>query len=75
MINAHAIQSIADPVQSNLVFNKYREEYFLCQVWTGGSNTGHQLRQSPREIELAAAAKAQKPGARAEQVTDMAAGS
>jgi hypothetical protein len=57
MILATRRQSATIPEQSKLVFHKYGDDYFLSQVWTGGSNSGRELRESRREIELAAAAQ------------------
>jgi len=45
------------PAQPTLVFNRYQDEYFLSQVWTGSGASGRQLRQSRHEAEMAAAAK------------------
>jgi hypothetical protein len=43
--------------QPRLIFNRYGDEYFLFQVWTGPGGEGRQLMQSKREAEMAAAAK------------------
>ena len=57
VILSHAAQSLLTPTQPKLVFNRYGDEYFLSQVWAGGSNTGHELAASRLEKEVAAAAK------------------
>jgi len=36
-----------------LVFNRYRDEYFLSKVWRPGSSTGRELPKSRSEIEMA----------------------
>jgi hypothetical protein len=36
-----------------LVFNHYRGEYFLSEVWNAGTNSGAQLKKTPRELEIA----------------------
>jgi hypothetical protein len=39
--------------QGKLVFNRYGSQYFLSQVWAPGTDTGHQLRPSKAEREIA----------------------
>jgi hypothetical protein len=39
--------------QSNVVFNRYGDQYFLSQVWMAGSDTGRDLFQSRNERNLA----------------------
>src|SRR5258705_3503293 len=34
-----------------LVFNHYRGEYFLSQVWSAGTTSGSELKKSKRELE------------------------
>ncbi len=36
-----------------LVFNHYKGEYFLSQVWNAGTNSGVALRKTRREVEIA----------------------
>jgi hypothetical protein len=43
--------------QSNLVFNRYGDQYFLSQVWLAGSDTGRDLFQSRNERNLAKESK------------------
>ena len=43
--------------QSNLVFNRYGDQYFLSQVWMAGSDTGRDLFQSRNERNLAKESK------------------
>jgi hypothetical protein len=38
-----------------LVFNHYRGEYFLSQVWNAGTTSGAELRKTRRELEIARA--------------------
>jgi len=58
-----SVMALSNGVQSKrrtepvLVFNRYGDEYFLFQVWTGPGETGRQLVPSRHEAELAAAAK------------------
>ena len=45
------------PKQSNIVFNRYGDQYFLSQVWMAGSDTGRDLFQSRNERNLAKESK------------------
>jgi virulence-associated protein VagC len=45
------------PKQSNLVFNRYGDQYFLSQVWMAASDTGRDLFQSRNERNLAKESK------------------
>lgn len=38
--------------QSKLVFNRYKDHYFLSQVWNAGYSSGRQLRKTAREREI-----------------------
>ena len=38
---------------SKLVFHRYGSEYFLAQVWTGGSTEGRELPRTKAEREIA----------------------
>jgi len=51
------VQSPAAPERGQLVFQKYGEQYFLTQVWTGGGDAGHELNESKRERGLRELAK------------------
>jgi hypothetical protein len=57
LVVSNAVHSATGPTHPALIFNRYGDEYFLSQVWTGTDDMGRQLRQSRRESELAAAAK------------------
>ena len=48
----HATSSEPSP-DSRLVFHRYGEQYFLSQIWVAGESSGHQLRISRRESEVA----------------------
>ncbi|HEX3351642.1 MAG TPA: hypothetical protein VHS34_02370 [Terriglobales bacterium] len=39
--------------KTKLVFHRYRDHYFLAQVWMAGSDRGRQLLHSQRENEMA----------------------
>ena len=53
-------QSPKTPQQSKLVFHRYGDRYFLAQIWTAGSNSGHQFPKSQREAEMALDYQAQE---------------
>jgi hypothetical protein len=50
------VQTIAAPPDAKLIFNRYGSQYFLTQVWPGGTSSGRQLPKAHRERELAGAA-------------------
>ena len=63
---AHTAVCLAGAIQANrpsnttkLVFNRYGSHYFLSQVWMVGNDTGHLLRPSKAEREIA---RTFKPG-------------
>lgn len=44
--------SVSGPQQkSKLIFHRYGNRYYLAQVWSAGSSTGRQLRESAKEKE------------------------
>lgn len=49
----HGIQSNRPSNTAKLVFNRYGNHYFLSQVWALGNTTGHVLRPSKAEREIA----------------------
>jgi len=52
-----AVQKNSVPRESQLIFTKYGDEYFLSRIWRAGSDTGNELRKSRRETEVAATAR------------------
>jgi hypothetical protein len=48
--------------QSKLVFNRYKDHYFLSQVWNAGYSSGRQLRKTSQEKEIAQLAKLETQG-------------
>ena len=40
--------------ETSLVFNQYGDQYFLATIWTAGTDTGQELRESRAERELRA---------------------
>jgi hypothetical protein len=53
LVLATRCESLNDAKQTKLVFHRYGGRYFLTQIWTEGSNAGHQIPKSPRETEVA----------------------
>jgi hypothetical protein len=45
------------PVQTELVFHRYGDQYFLSEIWTAGNEAGYQLPKSRREAEVEMARK------------------
>ncbi len=43
--------------RSKLVFNRYKDHYFLSQVWNAGYSSGRELRKTSREKEIERTAK------------------
>jgi hypothetical protein len=57
MILTNSVQKLDAPSQGKLIFNRYGDEYFLCQVWAPGNNIGSELRKTKREVEAASAVR------------------
>ncbi len=51
MTKAIRVQASSEP-HARLVFHRYGNQYFLCQIWDGMSNTGVELAMSKHEREL-----------------------
>jgi hypothetical protein len=46
------VQTIAAPPEAELIFTRYGSQYFLSQVWPGGTHVGRLLPKARREREL-----------------------
>jgi len=46
------VQSPTSPERAQVIFQKYDDQYFLTQVWTGGGDSGRELAESSRERTL-----------------------
>ena len=57
LILSHAVEKRNAPNDGSLIFNKYRDEYFLSQAWRPGNHTGSELRKTKHESEAAVAAR------------------
>ena len=53
IILANAAQSANASPDSRLVFHRYRDSYFLSQIWTAGNSSGRELKLTRREKEMA----------------------
>jgi hypothetical protein len=53
MISAIPSRKSGESKQAKLVFHRFRNEYFLAQVWEQGSNVHRDLRSGNRARELA----------------------
>ena len=57
VVLTNGVLATGESNQPRFVFQRYGDEYFLYQVWTGQSGVGHQLAKSRLEIEVEARAK------------------
>lgn len=48
----HGIRGGTLGSESKLVFRRYGDQYFLCQIWENGDNDGHELLRSRGEATL-----------------------
>ena len=53
MTNSNAAENLKPADKSKLVFNRYRDQYFLSEIWVAGVSRGHRLPKTSREKELA----------------------
>jgi hypothetical protein len=53
IVNTHGVEAAKSAQQTKLVFKRYGARYFLSEIWVAGNGSGHQLRTSPREKEMA----------------------
>jgi hypothetical protein len=53
MTNSNAAENLKPADKSKLVFNRYRDQYFLSEIWVAGASRGHRLPKTSREKELA----------------------
>jgi hypothetical protein len=53
MVRSNAAESLNAADKSKLVFNRYRDQYFLAEIWEAGGIRGHHLPKTSREKELA----------------------
>jgi hypothetical protein len=53
MVSSNAAESLTPASKTKLVFNRYRDQYFLAEIWVEGATLGRRLPKSSREKELA----------------------
>ncbi len=53
MVGSNAAESAKPANKTKLVFNRYRDQYFLAEIWVEGATRGRQVPRSSREKELA----------------------
>ncbi len=53
MVASNAAENHKPANKTKLVFNRYRDQYFLAEIWEEGAARGRQLQKSNREKELA----------------------
>jgi hypothetical protein len=53
VMTAGSLQSGRKPLPARLVFNNYRGNYFLAQVWTQSYSSGAEISKSEEEREIA----------------------
>src|SRR5262245_57429114 len=53
MVGSNTAVSVKPADKTKMVFNRYRDEYFLAEIWVEGATRGRQLPKTSREKELA----------------------
>jgi len=53
IVGSNAAESVNGANKTKLVFNRYRDQYFLSEIWVEGATHGRQLPKTSREKELA----------------------
>lgn len=53
MVFSNAAENVKPADKTKLVFNRYRDQYFLTEIWVEGATRGRQLPKTSREKELA----------------------
>lgn len=53
IVSSNAAETVNGANKTKLVFNRYRDQYFLSEIWVEGATRGHQLPKTSREKELA----------------------
>jgi hypothetical protein len=53
MVGSNAAEANKGADKTKLVFNRYRDQYFLAEIWVEGATRGRQLPKTSREKELA----------------------
>jgi hypothetical protein len=53
MVLSNVAENLTPADKTKLVFNQYRNQYFLSEIWVNGTTRGNRLLKSSREKELA----------------------
>jgi hypothetical protein len=53
IVSSNAAETFKPADRTKLVFNRYRDQYFLAEIWVEGATRGRQLPKTSREKELA----------------------
>ncbi len=52
MVGSNTAESHEPADKTKLVFNRYRDQYFLAEIWVEGATLGRRLQKSSRDKEL-----------------------
>jgi hypothetical protein len=52
MVLSNVAENLTPADKTKLVFNRYRNQYFLSEIWVNGATRGNRLLKSSREKEL-----------------------
>jgi hypothetical protein len=53
IVGSNSAQNLNGADKTKLVFNRYKDQYFLSEIWVEGAYSGRHIPQSKREKELA----------------------
>jgi hypothetical protein len=53
IVGSNAAQNLNGANKSKLIFNRYKDQYFLSEIWVQGSTSGRRIPKTKREKELA----------------------
>jgi len=53
IVRSNAAEGVKGADRTKLVFSRYRDQYFLSEIWVEGATRGHHLPKTSREKELA----------------------
>lgn len=53
IVGSNAAETLNGADKTKLVFNRYKDQYFLSEIWVQGSTSGRHIPKTKREKELA----------------------
>jgi|SRR5215469_5588678 len=53
IVGSNGAENLAGADKTKLVFNRYKDQYFLSEIWVQGAYSGRHIPQTKREKELA----------------------